>query len=154
MAKTNSDGTFMLMEASDEDNEVRAAARIGERWKSSVIKFAPMSPIDWYVVQQNRVKAVAEIKCRKHKSDTYPTVYLSVRKWHGLMLSEHGMGVGGFFVAGFTDGIWSIRVDKVDARRFKLAGRYDRGLPSDIEPMIEVPIDEMTCVETYPEIKP
>lgn len=120
-----------------------AAGELSKAWNCNLHSFGDFSPVDWYAEREGRTVANVEIKVRTHASDTYPTVYLSMRKWLALSLANVGMGVPGIFVAQFTDGLYYIDVGEVDARRHTIAGRRDRGAANDLEPIIEVPIVDL-----------
>lgn len=78
------------------------------------------------------------------KTEQYPTVFLSFRKWIALMLANLGSGIPCLFVARFTDAIYYIDSAEVDARKMRLAG-MSRIVKShtDIEPIIDIPIHKM-----------
>ena len=79
---------------------------------------------------------------RLHAVDRYPTVFLNVRKWMALNLASVGLGVPSVFVVRFTDALCWCSVG-LSMGAVRIDGRRDRRKPSDIEPLIEVPVAEM-----------
>lgn len=131
----------------DVDNETAAARRLEAAWGVTLHRYPRLHAIDWYAERDDRLVGYAEIKCRTTTANTYPTVFLSLRKYASLTLLEAATGVPATFVAGFACGSlrW-ICIRDVDARHITIGGRVDRGRPEDREPVILVPIDAMTAV--------
>lgn len=115
-------------------------------WTCEVKLFGPFCALDYYLLRDGRMVAVAELKARTHPHGTYPTVFLSLRKWLALTLASVGMGVPALFVVRFTDGAYWLRVGEVDASAVRVAGRYDRGAANDVEPIIQVPLSKFRPV--------
>jgi hypothetical protein len=126
------------------------AAAIADRWGCELRSFGIMSPIDFYAVRAGRVAGFAEIKCRSHGSATYPTVYLSVRKWLALLVTSTGMGCPAIFVVRFTDGIYWVGIERIDPRRHLLGGHANPRQPHDVEPLIHVPVAIMRRLDQGP----
>jgi hypothetical protein len=63
------------------------------------------------------------------------------------------MGVPGIFCCQYTDGIWWIPLKRIDASRHHVGGCF-RIVESinDIEPLIDVPIADMTRVKEPPPV--
>jgi hypothetical protein len=104
---------------------------------------AQFSPIDYYAVRDGRVAAVLEIKVRTHAADTYPTVWLSARKWLVLTLAAAGFCCAALFVVRFADGDRFVNLDDVDPRWHELTGWTMPRAANDIEPLIHVPVATM-----------
>ena len=132
----------------DVDNENAAATRLEAAWAVKLHRYPRLHSIDWYAERADELVGYVEIKSRTVTADQYPTVFLSLRKYLALTTLEQATGIPGTFVAGFACGSlrW-IRTRDVDARHVTIAGRTDRGRPEDREPMILVPIPDMTAVE-------
>jgi hypothetical protein len=131
----------------DVDNENAAAIRLEAAWAVKLHRYPRLHSVDWYAERADELVGYVEIKSRTVTADHYPTVFLSMRKYLSLTMLEHTTGIAGTFVAGFSCGslLW-IRVRDVDARHVKITGRTDRGRAEDREPMILVPIPDMTVV--------
>src|SRR5262245_190462 len=99
----------------DENNERLIACMVERAFGCDVCKYPRFSPIDWYAARDGRLVAVLELKARTHATTTYPTVFLSVRKWLALGLAELGLDVPAFYVVQFTDGVRLCRVRDVAA---------------------------------------
>lgn len=137
--------------------EDQAAARLGVAWSCDVFRFAEFSPLDWYCSRGPQFIGVAEIKCRKVRLGAYPTIWLAVRKYHWLTLAAERHKCGAVFVVGYTDALMWINASDIDARAENIranAGRIDRGLANDVEPMIEIPVSSLLRVPTVVEPEP
>ena len=140
----NSDGTPIFVSDHDKAREIEVAEFIQDRWKCDMRWWGNLCPVDYYALRDGRIAACIEIKSRSHASFRFPDVYLNCRKWLALMLTEVGMGCPAFFVVRFVDRVMWIRAAWVDARRMSIAGCKKRfSSPTDIEPIIHVPIDDM-----------
>ena len=125
------------------------AEQVATAWRCELRRFAQFSALDWYAVKAEQVVGVVEGKARNVPSDRYPTVYLSVRKWEALALpSMHD--VPGLFVVRFTNEVRWCRALGIGWCKVGLVGRRDRGYRHDIEPCIEVPIDDMRTLDEGP----
>jgi len=140
----NSDGTPLFSIDLDKQNEDEAAAAIEAAWRCELHKFGRLCPIDYYALRDGRMVGLLEVKSRTHPRGRYPTVFLNVRKWLVLRMGELGMAVPAIFVVKFTDGLYSIPIADVDARRLSMGGTQERVKSDiDIEPVIEIPIPEL-----------
>ncbi len=132
--------------ASDKENEDRAAIEIGEAWNLIVRKMPAYHPIDRYgergPVDRGTLNSWIEIKCRRktHSLESYNgEVYFGVQKYLYLFNTAVGTGIPAYWVARFTEGLYWINVASVpvplEANR---AGTYVRAVPgfSDQEAMI------------------
>lgn len=138
----------MILERTvDVDNETAAAARLEAAWGVTLHRYPRLNAVDWYAERDDRLVGHVEIKVRTCTATTYPTVYLSLRKYLSLLTLEQATGARSAFVAGFACGtlLWT-PITEVDARDVVMAGRHDRGYASDREPMILVPIPGMIPV--------
>jgi hypothetical protein len=92
---------------------------------------------------------IIEVKCRKHSSDTYPTLLLALRKWRDGLFLAHLIS-GQFVVAvGFTDGIFTASVDPKNLPTYEIVvgGRTRQTRDDgDIEPVVHIPISDMTKI--------
>ena len=143
-----SDGKVMFTADRDKVNEKEVQSIIEEKWLCELHDFGMLCPIDFYATRDGRMVGVVEVKSRTHSSYKYPTVFLNVRKWLSLCLAETGLGVPALFVAKFTDCVKYIRVPDIDASRVKIGGTTKLVKSStDIEPLIEVLIEDMQMLE-------
>jgi hypothetical protein len=139
------DGTRIFHTRADTETEDAIAEEIARHWNCTLNRFAPLCPIDWYAERNGRLVGLAELKNRTHASHTYPTVFLSVRKWLALSLGSMGLDCPALFIANFTNGVRWINVADIDARAIRICGasRNRAKMMADgsaIEPIIEVPI--------------
>lgn len=141
------DGTPVFATAEDRSSEAQTARLLEQRWRCELRRYGELSPIDWFAVKDGRVSAMLELKTRSHEHDRYSTVFLNVRKWLALMLSEAGLGVPGLFVVRFSDSLYWARV-RGGMGRVAIGGcREIVKARSDIEPVIHVPISDMRKLE-------
>lgn len=84
------------------------------------------------------------MKTRSHSADRFLTVFLNVRKWLALSLAEAGLGVPALYIVSFADEQRYIRVNEINASQMRVGGcRRVVKASSDIEPVIEVPVNAM-----------
>lgn len=148
---THLDGTPIFATVADVQSETEVAALIEAAWKCQVHRFGLLSPIDWYSTRAGRLVGVLELKTRSHSTAAFKTVFLNVRKWLCLSSAEVGLGVPALFVVRFTDAVRWVRIVDVDARLHRIGG-CARAVKadSDVEPVIEVNVDQMRSVVSAP----
>lgn len=144
---THLDGSQVFQTKADRDNEASVAALVEERWHCRVRSFGALAPIDWFASRQDRLVGLLELKSRTHASDRFPTVFLNARKWLALTLGSLGLGCPAIFVVRFEDGVRWISLSQVDAGSNRVAGcsRLVKSV-NDIEPVIEIPISQMSAL--------
>ena len=141
MGSLNSDGTPVRILNSDRDGEEALAQRLGAAWDCEVRLFPRLSPVDGYAVRDNRIVAVLEFKSRGDlRWNQYDDVWLSWRKWQGLMMAGWGMACEALYVVEFGDRVGWVPVWEVP-RGAVMGGRGvpRRGAAADREPMLKVP---------------
>jgi len=133
--------------ASQRRTEDLIAGRLARCWKCDVRRLAEYDRVDYYLVRDETVMAVCELKVRDVKHDAYPTVYLSARKYASLTLLGSAFGVRPLFIVAFADG-WLGYVNVLDVPRQKLLmrGRHDRNKDNDVEPMLQVPLESFKLI--------
>jgi hypothetical protein len=144
----HTDGTRSFQTPADRAKERRVAEFLEKHWNCEIHSFGALAPIDWWASRHERVTAVIEIKSRSHPCGEYPTVFLNVRKWLALTLASVGLGVSALFVVKWQDCLGFVRVDEIDASKVRIGGckRIVKS-ENDIEPVIEVPVDQFTTLE-------
>lgn len=129
---------------SDTEREDRVARLIEKAWKCEVFRTGYQDDLDFFLLRNGRTEAVAELKNRNVPSDHYETIFLSRHKWDALHRAAWGHEIEAFYLVAFTDGVFYIRLDKIDPRNVKPGGRSDReDAPNDWEMMILVPVADM-----------
>lgn len=125
-------------------NEKLVSKLLTDKWGVRVEPTLPFSPVDFILYKDDLVVGYVETKARTHNYGTYPTIYLSLRKYealHKLSMSEH---VPTYFVVMFEDQFRYINIDDVDALSPFVAGRTDRrDAPNDMELMLNIPIEHL-----------
>lgn len=146
-ATAHLDGSPIFKTAADEASEQAVAEMLERAWGCTLRSFGRLSVIDWYAERHGRLVGLAELKSRSHPAGKYPTVFLNVRKWLALMLGSTGLGVPALFVVRFEDGVRWLPVADVDASRQRVGGcRRQVKSRSDVEPVIEVPIEALRAL--------
>lgn len=143
---TNTDGSPVFSNSSDEESQQGVADAISRAWGPGLVlkPFGRLSPIDYYAERDGRVVAVIEVKSRSHDSGKYETVFLNVRKWIALQLASIGMGVPAFFFVMFTDRLMYMPIWNVEASAVRIGGTTRTVKSrSDREPIIDVPVQSM-----------
>ena len=140
----NSDGTRIAVTADDATREAEVDRILADRWQCAIRRFPKLHPIDRYAERHTRLVALVELKCFRKSSTDHPTVIVAVKKWMSLKLGAFGLNVPGFFVFSMIDGVFFVDVDRINATRQRITGRRDRaGMPHDVEPMIDVPVEDL-----------
>lgn len=142
----HTDGTRVLVTPEHSGRENDVCAVLSRAWACELRRFAKLSPIDWYCVRHERVIGLVELKCQNRASTDRPDVFFAFRKWLALNMGCVGSAVGGVFVAAFTDGVFWIPIQQIDATRLVMGGRRDRGFANDWEPIVLVPVSHMVRV--------
>ncbi len=134
----------MLQTEADRRTENEIAVIIGTKWRCECRYFGYYNPLDWYLVRDGRMIAVAELKARTHASSLYATIFLSFRKWISMYGALSFWNVPAVYVVSFTDGIRFIHFGEIPVGQpLRMAGNSRNVSPTDIEPMIEIPIELM-----------
>jgi hypothetical protein len=143
------EGLRVFKSPQDTANESAVMAILERAWRCEIRSYGgTCEPIDWYAIRAERVVAFLELKSRDHTVARYDTVFLNLRKWVILSQIELGTGCPAFYVVKWLDDLRYVRVSEVDARRMKLGGCSRRvKSATDVEPVIEIPIGQMTQIE-------
>ncbi len=133
----------------DRQNEDEVRAVLERAWRCEIRTYGgTCEAIDWYAVRGATIAAYLELKSRDHYVSSYDTVFLNVRKWLALTLIQAGTGCPGIYVVRWLDDLRYVRISEVDARAIRLGGCNRRvKSATDIEPVIEIPIEQMTPIE-------
>lgn len=123
--------------------QMRVGQRTKEAWGAELHPFGAMDEVDGWLERDGQVWAICEIKRRYVKHDTYPTIWVSLRKWQSLLLVQQGFGVPGLFIVHYDDGIYWHETQSMVRHKIVIGGREDRGVANDREPVIDVPVGEM-----------
>ncbi len=132
----------------DRQNEKLVALELENAWGCEVKPFGPLSPIDFYALRNGLMVGMLELKSRTHASTRFDTVFLNLRKWLAMRMGEIGFAVPSVFIVKFTDGIFYIPLADVPTGKIVIGGtkRIVKAY-SDIEPVIEVPINLLKKVQ-------
>lgn len=98
---------------------------------------------DYAFLRDGEVVALVEIRCRNVTHNEYPTIMLSLLKWHDMNALAKSMGVPAMFVVRYTDGIYSLPLRLVPDE-FGMGGRALMRDARDREPVVHYNVDRMT----------
>tara|TARA_Y100001973_G_C5209184_1_gene344073 strand:- start:5810 stop:6355 length:546 start_codon:yes stop_codon:yes gene_type:complete len=127
----------------DLSNESGVAAVIERAWQCGMRKLPKSYRLDFMAVRGDDACAFVEVKCRRHQSDTYPTVMLSLSKVLQSNALTKATGCPCFFVARFTDGVYYYDLSGKDYKT-QWGGRTKSTRDArDIEPIVLIPIASM-----------
>jgi hypothetical protein len=114
--------------------------KIKDQWGYELHFFGPMDEVDGWIEGKGQIVAIVEIKRRHVDRNTYPTIWVSLRKWTALMLAHQGFGKHGLFIVHYNDGIYYYPAYKMSGYPLVIGGREDRGTANDREPVIDLPV--------------
>lgn len=129
--------TFQTM--TDLDWQVAVGDRLREKLGAELHPFGPLDEVDGWIEKGQHVVGVCEIKRRYVNRSTYPTIWVSLRKWTGLMLIGQAFGVSGIFIVHYDDQICWLAAADMAGLPLVIGAREDRGVANDREPVIDVP---------------
>jgi hypothetical protein len=118
---------------------------IEARWSCQLKKMPIFYQVDFAAVRGDRIFAWAEVKCRSHSIERFPTIILSASKWLKLIEFYRSTPHQSFFIVGFTDTVRYVKVSDVllDVE-YKWGGRtVQKRDKDDEEPIIHLPVDLM-----------
>ena len=128
----------------DRDHEDEVARRLEAAWGMTLHHYALYDSLDYWAEKDGRMVAVVEVKAYNRAEGELPNAMMSLRKYLALLLTGVATGVHGLYVVRFTDSIRWIDVAMIDPMgRVKVGGRTDRNRPTDVEPIVLIPIRTM-----------
>lgn len=140
-------GGGLFISPEDRNGQIEIARKIEKAWGVRVVLFGDATAVDGVVIgRRGEMVAAVEMKRRTHATTDYPTVFLSFRKWCMLTMAAVAFGVRPLYVVQFTDKLMAVNAAKVSGLPLNMAGRQDRGVQNDMEPIVEVPLSMMVEV--------
>jgi len=127
--------------SADKTAEACVIRKLSERQQGAqFVKLPQLSVLDYVVIDNEKVKALVEIKNRRNPVDKYPTYIISERKLKdGLELSKL-LNVSFILVVSWLDDIRWVKIKRLYPA--EIGGRYDRGDAQDIERVCHIPIGD------------
>ena len=133
--------------AQDTERENQVLARLQEAWNCNIVRTGYLDAWDGFAVRNGRSVAVLELKNRNISINDYPTILVSLHKWWRLVNLAREMHIAPLFVVNYKDALAWVDLREVDASRHEVRGRTDRtNAPSDIEPCLLVPVEDLKIV--------
>lgn len=135
--------------------EEALARAVADAWRAQAVKIgATVYPVDYALVRDGRVAALAEFKCRRYplaKLDRMGGFMLSLHKWIAIVQHAEAGGVPVFLVIEDGDGaVWWHRPRGAEHDGVVMGGRKDRGDAQDIEPVILLRASRFTSLPCRP----
>lgn len=116
--------------------EKQLAGRVAKSWNIKVEKLPSTYSLDYALIRDGVVMSWAEMKCRTHTFETFPTYMISVKKWNACRVIHSSSNLKTFLVVGFTDGDYWVDTAMVKDFEVKMGGRSDRDWSVDREPCV------------------
>ena len=101
-------------------------------------KLAPKDILDYAIVKNGRISAFLEIKVRANASTKFDTFMISMAKFQKMLLNYAGSRIPTALVVKFSDRILRLWVNDATPHHVEIGGRYDRGDPDDVEPVVHL----------------
>ena len=127
-------------------NEIDAAVKLEKFWKAKIHSYGDYNAVDWWIEKGGRVWAVGEFKNRSIRSDKFPTLFISLRKWTMLQLASL-TGAIPFFVVNFKDGLFVLTLQEAPVSNLFVHKRRKNRARNDTEPMRAVPVNMMQRID-------
>jgi len=133
----------MLYETEEDRFAERAALDAFEREYGVVcVQLKPQYPVDAMMIVDGKPAAFIEVKCRKNKSDAYPTVLAAVHKIIRLLELENATGFPGMMLFRWKDRWGTISAKQCKQYPVTVHGSGDRG-ETGYEPCFLVPVGDV-----------
>jgi hypothetical protein len=124
----------------DRVNEQKVADKISAARPYELCKLPRLHAMDYVALQDNKVKAFIEIKCRNVAKHKYPTTMVGFEKVAEARNIYREFGVKSFLFVQWTDELGYICLNRDCS--LELGGRWDRGDPQDVSVYAFFPVDE------------
>lgn len=134
----------------DKTREAAAIQLAASRWRASPVKLPMQYRIDYALMRDDRIAALAEVKCRDVDASQYPSLMLSLAKWQAGIALAGLLRVPFIIVASYADGARFVKVNELDAAAvtFGFGGRNDRNDEQDMEPVVYIPASCFVAIRT------
>ncbi len=96
----------------DAVNEMAIAKTLAAKWHCQMEKNAKFSTFDYVAMREKIIVAFIEMRCRSHKINVYPDVYINLKKLLEAHLIESATDTKCFFVVQFADCLAYCRLNK------------------------------------------
>ena len=120
--------------------ELQIASIFCEVFGCKYEQFPPLHHLNGKFTVGGRTVAVAEIKQRKNKRNTYPTLMISSAKCANGRSWAHKENVPFILLVKFTDGLFMTKITHKYAE--SIGGRTDRNDPNDVERCSYIPVEQ------------
>lgn len=127
----------------DLDREWMAVQEFCNHAAAIPVKLPIEARADYMLFRGRDAKAIVEIKCRKNRRTAYPTYMISKSKYDALCQWQ-SMGFYVALVVNWEDDIGYVSIP-VDHEIGK-GGRWDRGDPMDVEPVVLISVDKFKTI--------
>lgn len=125
----------------DQMSQRAVAGQIAKLFQAEAHETPEFFHYDFTLIKGGQCAGFLEVKCRRVMSSKYPDVILSLNKWLELSTLTTVTGKPVFLVVQYLDKACMYRVD--GKPEIRIGGRTDRGGPSDVEPVVAIPVAAM-----------
>ncbi len=141
------DGSVSMASKCDRALEKAVQSALSLAWRCKVGSFGRFAPLDYYMMRDDKLIAVGELKTHPYEIDKYPYTILNLRKY-GWMSLYKGLGVKVIYLKLFNEHLYYIDFDKIKADQEIRMGGCHKWFKSctDQEPVIKIPIEDMSWV--------
>ena len=126
--------------------EDQVSASLAAAWGFDLEKLPRLHTFDRAMRRGGVLKGLIEIKNRKR---SYPTYLISHKKWQDMLAFSEAEGVPAALVVCWpVEGEMKTKVIRISRAKVGIVegGRKDRGDPTDIEDMVEIPMSQFDDV--------
>ena len=129
----------------DAVNEIVIAETLATKWRCQMEKNAKFATFDYVAMRGKFIVAFIEMRCRSHKMNVYPNVYINLKKLLEAHLIESATDTKCFFVIQFADCLAYCRLNKklqITKSSSKWNTRIAKAGYKDTEEVALIPIDQ------------
>ena len=131
-------------------NENSMKAILEAKWQCELNKCPMKYNVEWFAKRGKDYVAFVEFKHRHTLSfDKYPRYMMSLDKWIRAQELSKEVRVPFIMVITFAEGTYYgvFNYNDVHDTKYMFGGRYDRGDPQDVEPMVLLPLKKFIKLE-------
>lgn len=141
------DGSVSMASKRDRALEKAVQSALSFAWRCKVGSFGRFAPLDFYMMRDDKLVAVAELKTHPYEINRYPYTILNLRKY-GWMALYKGLGVKVEYLKLFNEQLYYIDFDNIKVDQDIRMGGCHKWFKSctDQEPVIKIPVEDMTWV--------
>ncbi len=110
------------------------------KWNCEMRKQDKFNQFDYVAINNGKVRAFVELRCRSNEYNKYPTCFVTANKLSSAFSMHQATGLKILFLVGWSDKIGVANL--VKQYPITIGGRFDRNDKADIEALAEIPISD------------